>query len=310
MKRIQIAFLIGIAIALIGLALAPQPSSAAPLAQATPTPTPTRLSNAVKLLLKGISKKSPDSTGNGITASLRANLPLGDESAIDYAGNIFEYIQTDGPKPDGVNFEIATSDGFVVYRHTELNPPYCPFGDNNTSRCNGFASRDGRPWWPKSDDDDVEQTQVQAGDYIISVRTIFNSPDRNEFWGTAQPFDYRIEFGAVQTLPPLTGKAALSAPPSGSVVRGVVNVRGAATSNNFGFYKFELLDSRCDRGVCFLIDFRRAVNNGVLWRWDTRAPLPNGVILPNGSYVLQLTVADKFGRTLPDKPQFQITIQN
>lgn len=111
-------------------------------------------------------------------------------------------------------------------------------------------------------------------------------------------------------LPRLTGRSAITRPASGLVWRGIVEIRGTAFSNNFAYYKFELLDPRCDKGVCFLREFRRAVNNGVLWRWDTRQPLPNGTVLPNGQWVMQLVVVDRFNRPLPNSPVIAFSLQN
>jgi hypothetical protein len=299
-----------------GALLAPsQPLAAKGPLQATVTPSPTpKVSGLLRLLLKAAANKSPDATGNGTDASVRSDLPLGDQPPIPFIPGMFEYIQTRGPTMDGVTFEISDANGALVYQHTEQNAPYCPFRDAN-GKCNGLDVRNDAYWWPPSDDDSgISPQPVQPGKYALSVRTVNNNPERSEFWGTAQPFEFFIEFGPPVAppvaLPPLTGRASITAPRNGSVLRGVVNIRGAATSNNFSIYKFELVDARCDKGVCFLIDFKRPVNNGVLWRWDTRTALPNGVVLQNGDYVMRLVVVDKWGRVLPNPPQFRFTIRN
>lgn len=302
------------AVALVGMP-APRPAESAPLGQAgagTPTATPTRRPGSVaRLLLRGANSKSPDGAGSDITA----NVVLPPDGL--WQGQAFEFQLIEGASPS-VEFAVfkrdPASDARVeVYRHVERNPPWCLFGDAD-GKCNSMPLVGGQFRWPDSDDAPGSGRPVESGDYVMEVIATGNLDLGGGSWRKREAEDNAIYFAIDQTfdvpLPRQVGRAALLAPPSGSAVSGVVVVRGTATSNNFAYYKFELLDPRCANGVCFLREFRRPVANGVLWRWDTRAPLPNGVVLPNGTWTMQLVVVDRWERPLPDKPAVTFTLQN
>ena len=291
------------------------PSQAAPSQQATFTPTAT-LRPIPKLFLKAITQRSPVIDGQ-IGGNIVADLPL-DGGAKALFGGLFEFVIPNAPNGTRVVFEVRDGNDNLIYKHTERNKPFCPFQDTN-NKCNPLPIRDGQFFWP--DSDGIAGRPVTSGRHKLLVQAFDgDGDDENTICFTtdtsgnlgAFEFDIKLEFETPVQLPPLTGRVALISPKSGAVLGGVVNVRGSATSNNFAYYKFELVDSRCQSGVCFMIDFKKPVNanNGILWRWDTRQPLSNGTVLPNGTWVIQLVVADKWGRTLPNPPQIQVTIQN
>jgi hypothetical protein len=98
-------------------------------------------------------------------------------------------------------------------------------------------------------------------------------------------------------------EACISSPGSGSVLRGVVNIFGTATHDNFGYYKFELLDSRCVNGACHIASINTPGYGGNLLQWDTRR-------IPNGRYLLRLSVIDRNGAGYPQAPIISVTIAN
>ncbi len=282
----------------------------------TPTPsvTPTRSARAVLVMrLRGVNTRSPDGAGSGIKATVL--LPA--EGV--WAGRGFEFQRLEGSSIATVEFSIYRRDASApggrveVYRHVERNPPWCPFGDAN-GVCNPIRVINGQPTWPDSDDAFGSGKPIQPGDYVMEVIATGDPDTGGGSWRKREAEDNAIYFSIDATweepLPPLTGRAAITAPRSGVVVKGTLTLRGTATANNFGYYKFELLDPRCEKGVCFLQRFDRRVVNGVLWRWDTRQPLPNGVVLPNGTWTMQLVVVDRWGRELSTKPTLQFVVQN
>jgi hypothetical protein len=278
-----------------------------------PTRTPTRDPRAIaRLLLKGISTKSPDGAGSGITAQVQ----LPSDGAF-WQGKVFEFQKLDGPDVS-VEFtvlKIEPNGGRIeVYRHTEQNIPWCPFGNGGNNVCNPLPQVNGTFRWPDSDNLPGSGKPVQPGNYVMEV--IATGKDGGSSWRKREGEDnaiyFTIELQDETPLPPLTGRAEIRQPANGQVWRGVVTIRGTAFSNNFAYYKFELLDSRCDNGVCFLREFRQPVRNtnAILWRWNTRQPLPNGTVLPNGNWVMRLVVVDIFARSLPNTPLITFTLQN
>jgi hypothetical protein len=292
---------------------APQPSFGAALAQgATVTPTPTRRPGSVaRLLLRGLSTKSPDGAGSGI----KAQVLLPPEGP--WQGQAFEFQKLEGPSLS-VEFAIfkidpATGARTEVYRHVERNAPWCPLGDAN-GVCNPLPQVNREYRWPDSDDAVGSGKPVEPGQYVMEVIATGDRDAGGGSWRKRVDEDNAIYFSIDVTyelpLPRLTGRAAITRPANGSVFSGIVEIRGTATSNNFAYYKFELLDPRCEKGVCFLREFRRPVVNGLLWRWDTRQPLPNGVVLPNGPWTMQLVVVDRWERALPNPPTVAYVLSN
>jgi hypothetical protein len=84
----------------------------------------------------------------------------------------------------------------------------------------------------------------------------------------------------------------ISEPLAGTVLQGVVEVRGTVDVPGFGYYKLER--SRADEELFLTIQAGRTiVRDGVLVEsWDTTS-------LPPGEYVLQLVVTDSAGKELP-----------
>jgi hypothetical protein len=112
-----------------------------------------------------------------------------------------------------------------------------------------------------------------------------------------------------------TGTAAITAPTNGQVLKGNVAVAGSASCDGFEYYKFEFVDSRCGAtGLCFVAGkFLKPVINGSLMTWDTTRTY-DGAKLPNGTYVLRLTVVGVgrpgYTNILPTKPQITVVINN
>ena len=294
-------------------AFAVQPLTAPASAQgatATVTSTPTPRPGArLRLVLKGVNRNSPDGAGD-ISAQFRS------QDDGEWGGATFEWL----PSPETVKrakskaggrlraefvfFEETPNGPVEVYRHVERNAPFCAFGDRN-GRCNAMSIVNGAYHWPDSDGQPGSGSPVRPGKYTLEINGFaYVDGDEGNFFGNwnSSP-QFTIEFEEATGLPALVGRAAITAPRSGSTLRGVVALRGTATANLFGFYKFELVDPRCAGGVCFVADGKRPVSNGLLLRWDTRT-------IPNGDYVLQLVVVDKFGRTLANPPRIRIRVQN
>ncbi|MEO6062702.1 MAG: protein kinase [Thermoflexales bacterium] len=112
-----------------------------------------------------------------------------------------------------------------------------------------------------------------------------------------------------------TGTAAITSPANGQTLKGKVVVMGSANCEDFEYYKFEFVDSRCGAtGLCFVAGkFLKPVINGALMTWDT-ARTYDGAKLPNGTYVLRLTVVGVgrpgYSILLPNKPQITVVINN
>ncbi len=112
-----------------------------------------------------------------------------------------------------------------------------------------------------------------------------------------------------------TGTAAITSPANGQTLKGNVIVMGSASCNDFEYYKFEFVDSRCGAtGLCFVAGkFLKPVSNGALMTWDTTRTY-DGAKLPNGTYVLRLTVVGVarpgYPFVLPNKPQITVVINN
>jgi hypothetical protein len=107
------------------------------------------------------------------------------------------------------------------------------------------------------------------------------------------------------------GQAAITSPAQGAVLHGTVPVMGTASCEGFAYYKFEFVDPRCGAaGLCFVAGkFTQPVVNGQLMNWDTTRTW-DGQRMPNGTYVLRLTVVGQDDIPLPQKPEITITIDN
>lgn len=285
-----------------------QPSTPSTTATATTTATP-RPSARLRLRLKGVNKNSPDGVGT-ITARTR----LQDDG--DWNATTFEWV----PSPQTVGlakntpggrlraefavFEETATGPVEVYRHVERNAPFCLFRDTN-GRCNPMPFVNGEYRWPDSDGRPGSGSPVRPGKYALEINgfAYVDGDEGNSLGNWNSSPQFTIEFEAVPDLPALVGRAAITAPRNGHTLSGIVTIWGTAAANHFAFYKFELVDARCAGGVCFVADSKRPVSNGPLLRWDTRT-------IPDGEYVLQLVVVDRFGRTLPNPPRIRIRVRN
>jgi hypothetical protein len=282
---------------------------------ATPTPsvTPTRRPGSrARLLLKGLSKTSPDGVGD-----LKAQVRLQGDG--EWNSTTFEWVPSEEARQLAASreggqlraqfavFQDTPNGRIEVYRHTERTTPFCMFRETG-NRCNPFPFVNGEYRWPDSDGAPGSSTPLTPGQFAIEINgfAYIAGDDQDTFGNWFSAPEFTLEFGeadAPAELPRQTGRASIVSPRNNSVLRGIVNIRGTATSNNFAFYKFEFEDARCDKGVCFVADGKRPVTNGALLRWDTRT-------VPNGTYLLRLVVVDRFGRELGQVPRIRITIQN
>jgi len=109
----------------------------------------------------------------------------------------------------------------------------------------------------------------------------------------------------IPTLGPTcqTGRAEITQPKDGDVVRGTIAVMGTAACIGFAYYKFEFVDARCGAtGLCFVAGkFTKAVESGRLMNWDTTRTWDNGS-MPNGVWRLRLTVVG--GERPPSIPSY------
>ena len=82
----------------------------------------------------------------------------------------------------------------------------------------------------------------------------------------------------------------ITSPTFNESISGTVNIEGTVKVENFGFYKFEVLQSN---GLWLTIQAgRNQITDGVLVEaWDTTR-------VPNGNYILQLVVSDNKGEEL------------
>lgn len=88
------------------------------------------------------------------------------------------------------------------------------------------------------------------------------------------------------------GTAELTAPAANAQVNGMVEVTGTAVATNFQFYKLEFGTGENPTQWSVIGELHRAqVTNGTLGTWDTSS-------LPDGQYVLKLTVVDNTGNWL------------
>lgn len=98
-------------------------------------------------------------------------------------------------------------------------------------------------------------------------------------------------------------EVCITSPNSGSTLRGTVTLFGTAIHDNFSYYKFELLDGRCNNGVCHIASLYAPVYGGALIQWDTRR-------IPNGRYLLRLAVIDRNGGGYSQVAVISVTIAN
>lgn len=88
----------------------------------------------------------------------------------------------------------------------------------------------------------------------------------------------------------VAGQIMLSEPVDGTDITEVIEVKGTANIQNFGFYKYEI--ARPGETVWLTIQAGRdVVQEGDLGQWDTRTLAP-------GDYMLRLVVTDNQGESL------------
>lgn len=272
-----------------------------------PTPTAT-LRPIPKFLIRGVTASSPKVDGKigGKQVTLKADLPVGNQPGVQVFVDLFKFQLKEDELNDGSRaiFIIRDGNGAEVYHHVEKNLPFCAFGDSN-KHCNSLSVRDGVLAWP--DSDGHASQPIQPGRYFLQARIEDNNG--NVICRTREDFAFEVSIGfdtppaPPQQLPPLAGSAEITQPANNAALKGIVNIMGTATLNNFDYYKFEFEDARCNLGVCFVADARKQVRRGLLMKWDTRT-------VPNGVYLLHMVVVDKFGRVLSTTPRINITIQN
>jgi hypothetical protein len=83
----------------------------------------------------------------------------------------------------------------------------------------------------------------------------------------------------------------LTEPQPGAEVTDIIEIKGTANIENFGFYKYEI--ARPGETIWLTIQAgRQPVQDGDLGQWDTRT-------LATGEYQLRLVVTDNVGNSLP-----------
>jgi hypothetical protein len=86
------------------------------------------------------------------------------------------------------------------------------------------------------------------------------------------------------------GQIMLTEPVDGSEINGVIVVKGTASIQNFGFYKYELAQPGETTWLTIQAG-RELIQDGDLGQWDTRTLAP-------GDYMLRLVVTDNQGESL------------
>jgi hypothetical protein len=87
------------------------------------------------------------------------------------------------------------------------------------------------------------------------------------------------------------GQVMLTEPQPGAEVTDIIEIKGTANIENFGFYKYEI--ARPGETIWLTIQAgRQPVQDGDLGQWDTRT-------LATGEYQLRLVVTDNVGNSLP-----------
>ncbi len=225
----------------------------------------------------------------------------------------------DGDGIDNVRFRIRDAEDFNnVYGHQENRAPFCAFQESQGTTCRVLTAKQGDLWRASDSDFGIDPVPFKDGTFVLSVDI---SGRDGESWSGESTFSIKTVSagtGSTDDPPPVvtgcnTGQTAIIGPADGSTVRGTVRVRGTATCDNLWYYKFELEDSRCDKGLCFVAGpaepvtpgqpFTRDVVNGVLMNWDTRK-------LPNGTFTLRLTAVGQGGLPLPQVARIVVTIAN
>ena len=80
-----------------------------------------------------------------------------------------------------------------------------------------------------------------------------------------------------------------------------VEIRGTVTDTDMAYYKFEIEDSRCENGACFIAQSNQMVNGGTLTKWSTRD-------VPKGNYLLRLVIVDKHGEASRQPARVQVSL--
>lgn len=96
------------------------------------------------------------------------------------------------------------------------------------------------------------------------------------------------------------GTAQISAPAANAQLRGPVAIQGTASAINFQFYKVEFAAADNPSAVSVIGDLQRAeVVGGTLVVWNT-------TLVPDGNYVIKLTVVDNTGNYLEASRAVQV----
>ena len=98
-------------------------------------------------------------------------------------------------------------------------------------------------------------------------------------------------------------RSVISAPGVGQVVNGITPISGAATHEQFQFYKLEFAaGSNAGGGFTYFGGGQVQISGGVLGNLDT-------TVLPNGEYTIRLTVVDQVGN-FPPPCDVSVVVQN
>lgn len=109
-------------------------------------------------------------------------------------------------------------------------------------------------------------------------------------------------FGTGALSAQVQGTASITSPANGATLTGSVTVQGTATANNFQFYKLEFAPSATPDNVSVIGALvTTPVTSGALGTWNTTQ-------VPDGQYVLRLTVVDNTGNFISNS--VNVTVAN
>jgi hypothetical protein len=95
------------------------------------------------------------------------------------------------------------------------------------------------------------------------------------------------------------GTVEITQPEQNGTISGVVEIRGSATDDNFGYYQLEYSPHGRAWTTIGQPRYTSQVENGVLGTWDTSKVAP-------GSYQLRLNLADTMGNRIQNT--IQVTV--
>jgi flagellar hook assembly protein FlgD len=176
------------------------------------------------------------------------------------------------------------------------------------------------------DSTNISATFTQPSDWTITIKNSSSTVVRtfsdlatsvSQTWdcknssGTVVPdgtYTYQLDAigtGTTTTASPKTGTivvdtvspvAQITAPATNAVLRDTVTITGTASDANLATYTIDYGPAPGAGPWNLISSATTSVGNGTLATWVTNDPA-NAILVPNGSYLLRLTVTDKAGNT-------------